>query len=92
MHPQQQPTSEEATRKRLLDYVLREVQNAVRVMIRTRCAAHVFNYGTAPDGTKYVMVMQIIPESVLLPLGLQLQDAPPTQEEKDLTDASLRTD
>lgn len=79
----------QAPHNKMLEYAMRETQNAVRVMFRTRSTSHVFNWGTGPDGVKYVMVLQVVPESVL-PEGVY-EPSTPTQEEKELTDESLKS-
>jgi hypothetical protein len=39
-----------STRAELLEYWLREIQVAVRIMMSENSDAHVFNLGTKPDG------------------------------------------
>ena len=50
--------------ERMLAYCLTEAEIAVRIMQRDRSNLHMFDYGTTPDGTKYVFVMAIVPEEL----------------------------
>jgi hypothetical protein len=50
--------------RKMLAYCLRETAEAVRIMARDKSNLHMFDYGTAPGGTKYVFVLAVVTEHV----------------------------
>jgi hypothetical protein len=67
--------------QKLLEHTLREAEVGIKIMFRDNSDCHVFNYGTAPDGTKFIFVMMVVPEEMAKHFPGGFKDSKPLDED-----------
>ena len=73
----ERPAPSAGTDQRMLAYALRETAEAVRIMHRDKSMLHAFDFGTTPDGEKFVFMLAILPEEVFNKLPASWKDSVP---------------